>query len=50
MNLNLKEAYMILENLQARLQWLEDNPDDFERENEKGHISNIINKLNKVII
>lgn len=44
--LSIEEAYILLNNLQARKQWLDDNPEDLsEIENEKGHIANIINQL-----
>lgn len=44
--LSIEEAYIILMNLQARKQWLEDNKNDSsEIENEEGHIANIINQL-----
>ena len=42
-SLSIKEAYVLLSNLEAREQWLNDNPnDESEIENEKEHIANII--------
>lgn len=44
--LSLEEAYILLQNLQAREQWLKDNPEDSsELPNERGHLANILIKL-----
>ncbi len=46
LDLTIEETYIVLQNLQARDEWLKDNPDDpSEIHNERGNMANIINKL-----
>lgn len=46
LELSLEESYILLQNLQAREEWMKDNPDDSsELPNEPGHVANILIKL-----
>jgi hypothetical protein len=46
MKFTIQEAYIILKNIEARNQWLEDNPDDSsEIENESEIIPKILDKF-----
>lgn len=44
-NFDLEQAYIIFKNIEARLEWLNDNNNDSEREGERRICGEIISKM-----